>query len=311
MTEPIFLLSAQRTGSTLLQRILATHSQINTSPEPWLLLPMIYALKKEGVFAHYHHPYLARGVAEFCECLPEQKKTYFDAIRIFAESLYEKAAKGNRYFLDKTPAYDLVAREIVEIFPEAKIIVLLRNPVASLASSLKLWGQGKWRLFPSYDNLVTGLKNLLEVAIKYRDRICVVNFEDLTKKPEREVRRISDFLHLEFESEMVSGFKSVSFKGKMGDPTADRYSTISTAPQEKWKTTMNTPFRKAWVKRYLNYLGKENLAEFGYNTTEIIDELSALPNDVKKSINDIFEMPRDWIKIRLKKIIFKRTARYS
>lgn len=310
MTEPVFILSAPRVGSTLLQRILATHTQISTSPEPYLLLPIMYAFKEKGIFGHYYQRYVAKGLSEFCDCLPDKKQTYYDALSVFTESLYEKAAKGNRYFLDKTPANALIAPEIFKIFPERKFIVLVRNPVAAISSAIELWGQGKWRLFIPHDHMVLGLKILLDAAVRHRDRICLVNFEKLVANPEQEIRRISNFLELDFEPDMVSGFTKVSFKGKMGDPTADKYSKISTAPQEKWKKVMNTPLRKAWIKRYLDYLGSENLKEVGYDVKDIMDEVRALPNDFKKFAQDLFEMPRDMLKIRFKKFILQRTSKY-
>lgn len=307
---PLFILSTPRAGSTLLQRILASHSEISTSPEPYLLLPLVYALKSKGLFAHYHQGYQAKGLNDFCEYLPEKQAGYDKAVKRFAENLYKKAANNHSYFLDKTPSYDLIADDIFRIFPDAKFIVLVRNPIASIGSAVKLWGSGHWRLYPVSDTMVLGLKNILTVAQKYKDRICLVNFETLTMDPENEVQRITTYLDLAFEPEMVSGFTQVSFKGKMGDPTADTYSKVSSKPLKKWKDQMNSPLRKIWMKRYFAYLGAENLAAVGYDAGTLLKEMKQIPNSYLRLADDLYEMARDKLKIEFKNFIFRRTAKF-
>lgn len=44
----IFLISQPRSGSTLLQKLIATSNQIDTLQEPWLMLHPLYALKDHG-----------------------------------------------------------------------------------------------------------------------------------------------------------------------------------------------------------------------------------------------------------------------
>src|SRR5665213_3086127 len=56
--RPIFIFSISRSGSTLLQRVLAAHPEVATVSEPWLLLPFVYSMRTEGVIADYVHPLL-------------------------------------------------------------------------------------------------------------------------------------------------------------------------------------------------------------------------------------------------------------
>ena len=53
--SPIFLYSLPRSGSTLLQRMLADNPVIATASEPWFLLPIVYSTKSSGVYAEYSH----------------------------------------------------------------------------------------------------------------------------------------------------------------------------------------------------------------------------------------------------------------
>lgn len=310
MTTPIFIISTGRSGSTLLQKIIASHESVGTTPEPHLLLPMIYAFKKEGVFAQYHQTYAVKGLTEFCDLLPGKQQDYFDELRKMAIDLYREAGQGNPFFLDKTPAYAFVAKELVEIFPKAKFIFLVRNPVAVIASALQLYGQGKWRLFPVHDNLVLGMKNVFQAVEKHGEQSCVVRFEDLINKPKAELQRISNYLGITFEPDMISSFATINFEGKMGDPNAKKYKKISSEPLEKWKMVLNTPLRKKWIKNFLRFLGHERLISLGYDPGPILKDLATLPNAPRKAVQDLFEMGRDVVKLKIKYYIFKKTANY-
>jgi hypothetical protein len=66
---PIFLLSLPRSGSTLVQRVLAAHDGVATAAEPWILLPQIYALRTEGAYAEYGHALATRAIGDFARNL--------------------------------------------------------------------------------------------------------------------------------------------------------------------------------------------------------------------------------------------------
>src|SRR5438309_4568144 len=100
--QPIFIFSVSRSGSTLVQRVIAAHEGVATASEPWLLLPHAYALRPDGVRAEYFHPLMARALQDFCATLPDGVEDYRRGIREFALGLYQRAAgDGARYFLDK------------------------------------------------------------------------------------------------------------------------------------------------------------------------------------------------------------------
>src|SRR5688572_7827725 len=133
--QPIFLFSLPRAGSTLVQRVIASHDDVHTVSEPWLLLPFLYALRTDGARAEYWHEAGAEALADFCGALPGGEDEYRAAVRELAERLYSAATPdGPRYFLDKTPHYHVIADEVMRTFPDAKFVFLWRNPLAALAS---------------------------------------------------------------------------------------------------------------------------------------------------------------------------------
>ena len=129
----IFILCTPRSGSTLLQRMLGSHSEVFTHPEPHLLTPLYYLGYYETVQkAPYDHINAAAALREFTEELPNGEADYLDALRAYTSTLYERvlAPQGKTFFLDKTPAYGLIAPFVAKLYPKAKFVVLTRHPLA-------------------------------------------------------------------------------------------------------------------------------------------------------------------------------------
>ena len=62
MAEPVFLFSLPRSGSTLVQRLIAGHPQVATTSEPWILLPLLYTVRRPGAYTEYGHCVVFRAI---------------------------------------------------------------------------------------------------------------------------------------------------------------------------------------------------------------------------------------------------------
>jgi len=303
--KPVFILSLPRTGSTLLQRILASHSQISSNGEFWLLLPFLYTLRKNGVRTEYGHRFVHRATGCLCEAIPDKVDGYLRRIRELMDNLYNDAStEGTTYFVDKTPAYVLIAEEVIRLFPDAKFIVLWRNPLAIIASAVEAWGGRRWNISEVYNLITQGLINLIEASQKHKDRICFVRYEDLTVSPEVELRKIMAYLDLDYEADMIKNFSQIQLKKIMGDPLgAKKYKSISRESLEAWKKTLAGLLRKVWCRRYLKWVGKNNLSIMGYDLEELQQELNNIPIRYRGIFRDCRSMVFEKIKIKFWKRI--------
>lgn len=290
MTQPtpLFIFSLPRAGSTLLQRILSAHDRISTVAEPWVLLPLMYTLRREGMYAEYSHRALVAAIEDFCKELPGGQDAYRDEMRGFVTRLYARASReGAAYFLDKTPRYHLIADEVIKTFPGAKFIFLWRNPLAVTASIMETWNAGKWDLYRWKVDLYDGTANLVKTWQANSTKALSVRYEDLLESPEETCGRIFDYLGLEFKKEILVKFSGVNLSGRLGDETGvKKYKSLNSEPLDKWKKTLLNPIRKTWSANYLKWLGPERLSAMGYELDTLLAELKATPFSMSRVPSD-------------------------
>lgn len=289
---PVFLLSLPRSGSTFVQRVLATHPQISTAPEPWILLPLIYASRKQGVFAEYGHSEAIVAIEDFCARLANGRGDYDRELREFAIGLYRRcAADGARYFLDKTPRYHLIVDDLLRLFPDARFIVLWRHPLAVVASMITTWGAGRWNLYQFKIDLYRGLANLVAAQQTMPGRMLAVRYEDLLTAPDRCWPRLFAHLGLEYDRSVLDQLPKVRLEGRVGDQVGSaQYATASVEPLGKWRSVMRNPLRKAWCRRYLRWIGAPRLAVMGYRLEDLLAEIDAVPFDLAGLGSDVWRV---------------------
>lgn len=273
----VFLISQPRSGSTMLQAVLARHPEVFAPSEPWLMLPLAYMLRGDepGVCMPYGAHVCSVATADFFEnCLPGGESAFKEVIRDAALRVYETAIQqtSKTVFLDKTPRYYFIIDELLEIFPEARFIFLVRNPLAVLASVIETWrGSYPSDLKAFEADLLRAPRLMLNGMHAAGSRGMLVRYEEFVADPEGGARRLCDFLAL---SRMPGMSNYGRFeRRKYGDPKnvyeSDRPHTNSA---EKWlKLTSGDPVHWRLSNDYLNVLGRTLVTDLGYN----FDELSA------------------------------------
>lgn len=286
-----FIISQPRAGSTLLQRLLATHPQIQTVGEPWLAIPFAYALREKGVSSEYIHSSMAQGFGEFVSKLPEGRADYFREVRAMLERLQQKiSAPGKTCFLDKTPRYHLILDELSAIFPDAKFIVLWRNPLAVVASILNTWKQGRFDLTYYEQDIFAGPRNIAGFVDpkKAPAAILEIQYEQLVRDAEALMRRVTDFLELPPLASVSLPDDDALKQAKLGDKTGiHKFATVSSTSLDEWREAFGSPLRRFWARRYLSYLGDATLQRMGYNVEELGRELAETKTSLRQLVQDV------------------------
>lgn len=243
--EPIFIVGLPRAGSTLLEQILASHSQVEATAE----LPFIGQLAGEltgRLKPDQTSPYpgLIKGLST--KQRRELGQQYLDRAAAYRS--------GKPRFVDKLPNNFLHVALIKAILPRATIIDARREPMAAgFATFKQLFAQGQ--LF-SY--------NLEDIGHYYADylrliehwnavlpgEVLTVRYEQVVSDLETEVRRLLDFSQLPFEDACLSFH--------------EQKRAVRTASSEQVQQPIYTDALTQW-QRYEKHLGplKQVLTERG------------------------------------------------
>ena len=281
-SDLIFLISQPRAGSTLLQRILGGNREIHTTAEPWIMLHPIYALKKKGLFAEFESNLARQGLEDFLTQVPEGLELYWKALRTMASTLYNRALElsGKRFFLDKTPRYHFIIPELQKVFPKAKFIILLRNPLAILSSTLKTWFQNNpenLKKSHNYMDIIQGPLNLIKGLQVLKQKAIIVKYEELVEDAENTVKAICYKLGITFQNEMLNYGSKPKPEGRFGDPVGIyQHSCPVTDNIDKWIDNISSPELVEFAFQYLKTLGSEIVSEMGYNFEELKQKLDSL-----------------------------------
>ncbi len=279
----LFVISPPRAGSTLLQQMLGSHSQIYTHPEPHLITPLAYLGFHDTVDkAPYDHINAAEAMRAFVGRLPHGEDDYLDALRAYADTLYGRmlAPSQRRYFLDKTPAYATVLPFLTKLYPNAKYVVLTRNPLSVMSSYANSFFVGNWHeaqaFNPILERYVPAMAKLIREA---RVPLLQVRYETLVSEPESELARIFDFLGLPHEPEAVNYGKRFEAKAGMGDPIGvKQHDRPTTQSLDKWVPELQADAEKLTLARQLiDRLSDEDLAVWGYDKPSLFEPLTQAP----------------------------------
>lgn len=276
----MFLISLPRSGSTMFQRILAGHPDIATLPEPWFMLPISYLLKKKGVEADYNADLAQEAMDGFLSHIESTDELVVESIRAQAAVLYRKALQvgGRKIFLDKTPRYYNIILELYRIFPDARFVFLLRNPIAVYASMLTTWYDGNSADFFNSNNykqdLLKGPGRLLEGIQRLGERAVVVHYEELVLKPQNVLQTLFNNLNLSYVKDIHKYHKHPFKQSRFGDQVeiANHKEPIG-FNVEKWRTTFEKIASKHLAIDYLEYLGPKVFQQLGYSYDECFSVL--------------------------------------
>lgn len=310
--RPVFIFSLPRSGSTLLQRILATHPTVDTSSEPWILLPAGSALRNGG-FADYGCIPAKKAISDFLDQTDGGRDAYSAALRSFGSTLYKSAAvKEATHFVDKTPRYHLIVEQILEAFPSAKFVFLWRNPLSVATSISNTWSEGKWEFGHYRIDLYEGVKKLTSNSLRIpKSRAFRIKYEEIVKSKHSKMEKVFDYLNLKYYPEKVEKFLDVGIVGRFGDPKGiDKYDKISEEPIVKWKKSVKNKIRKVWCKKYINWIGKERLEHMGYNMEKLTKEIESTSVGKEMLISDLLSILKDsvrpWIHPTIQKKYFDK-----
>jgi tetratricopeptide (TPR) repeat protein len=201
--DPIFILGLPRSGSTLVEQILASHSRVEGTQELSDIQRIVLGLQgREPDLDNPRYPGVLAGMQP--KDFQELGEKYLADTRVYRTD--------KPYFIDKMPNNFRHIALIHLMLPNARIIDARREPMACCFSNLKqLFANGQEFTY-SIADIARYYRTYLELMQHWDEvlpgRILRVCHEDVVDDLEGNVRRILDFCGLEFEPACVEFHKT-------------------------------------------------------------------------------------------------------
>ncbi|MEM7062418.1 MAG: sulfotransferase [Cyanobacteria bacterium P01_B01_bin.77] len=278
-TGCIFIVGCPRSGTTLLQSLLASHSAIASFPESKFFLRLIAEPRQQsrryklGLASADIKPTLKRFLDEVdapdltLPTLPFVRSYVAGFDRILRQLAQRQ---GKHIWLEKTPEHLHSIGDIQRYLPQAKIIHIVRNGTDTIASLYDLcqrhphiWGQ----YFEGLDGCIERWINDVTISRRYLNQPNhkVVRYETLVDSTEAELQRLCQFLGISFEAAMLTRYQRTSqgLVRRRENWKGLNQAAIQTTGGKKFHTLL-APAQQAHV---LERIAKTNLDIFGQEET--------------------------------------------
>lgn len=266
--RPLIVFSLPRSGSTLVQRLLATDRSVATSPETWLLLPLMLAVRPDLAIPRYQGRVAEGALSDFLAPIGGSSALATSLARSASDMYRLAATEDATWFVDKTPRYGLICEEIIKAMRDlnAGFVFVWRHPVSVVESMGRTWYGGKWPLFRHQWDLDDMFLNLHRVWRSVREDadVVTVRYEDLVKDSRTFERQIEDQFQITIRRSKLNSVPSSSYQGMVGDPSPISLSElIPDDARASWEYVQRSLVRRRWLREYL---ARHRLAllEIGY-----------------------------------------------
>jgi hypothetical protein len=250
-----FILGRGRSGTSLLTSMLNTSPSVSVAPEALFIMNTYNKYKnkkwtRKNLHKFHQDLWLEARMLSWSlnrdelliwlyDCEAEESFATVCMV-VYARYAYEQGKQNHSLLVDKNPSNSLFVEKLVDIFPKAKFIILIRdyrdnvvsyqnvgfdcNDVAALSY--------RWK---HYNEIVE------KAAKKYPKRFLSLRYEDLVERTESVLEQICTFTGIDYCCSMLD------FHHEGGDRDA------------KWHKNLNTPVNSQRVNQWKNELSKEQI----------------------------------------------------
>lgn len=212
----LFVVGFPRSGTTLLDQVLDAHPEIEVVEERPLIAAMIADLTTAG--RRYPEDLAALSELEVADL----RSRYRDRLNRHTRRT------GSRYTVDKMPLNMAHVALIRRVFPGARFILALRHPCdVVLSCFMQSFALNDWMAaFVTVEDAAALYRKVFAAWESYVDAVptpaITVRYEDVVADLEREARRITEFLELDFDPAMLAFHEHARTRGVLATPSASQ-----------------------------------------------------------------------------------------
>jgi hypothetical protein len=248
---PLFIIGCPRSGTTLMRLIFNSHPELAIPDETgifdWLYNRPLY--KKLLPLKASKNQVLVKSLGEVVtkqfDALPASKRKSPKAIIDFLLQSYAQREQKS-YWGEKTPLNIYYLATILNIYPDATIIYMIRDPRA-VASSFKRYvdhkrGKEDFWITEDVNKAIKLWKTSVEQAMEFKNQITFVKYEDFVRKPQSTIQRLCEIIGLPYQDRMFEFYKNNSPDN-----------------QEVWHRETTKPVNQSNIDKWQSELSEEEI----------------------------------------------------
>ncbi|TWT52641.1 Sulfotransferase domain protein [Rubripirellula amarantea] len=278
LDRPVFVVGVPRSGTTVMSTLLSSSPTICIAPEIWFFNYWMqkydfldlsdrnsYTFFVDQFLASKRFRYLELDAQPIRDQLINSDVQSFQSV--FSTVLTHYADKFAKSRVgEKTPGQFQSIEKIIELYPDAKIVCMVRDPYAVAASTI---------------NSEFGSNHVLDSAIRWKrysrilsersheNCICIVRYEDLVLQFEREIPRVATFLDIELDPAIAKTSRDGNYavgdrgEGWAKDHFQKAFNALNPQSIDKWKTHLSLE-----QKRVIRCQIADEMSHWGYAAHE-------------------------------------------
>jgi hypothetical protein len=215
---PIFIVGTQRSGTTLLGRMLAAHPDLFIRNESSKVINALRMKKnKEEIIRIL--------------CGEIQGNAEADIETILKE-------KGKRRWGFKDPGLTDFLDDLWANFNGAKFVIIVRDGRAVAISKIKA-RYGTANIYYAAQKWVEEINLQKKFYMEHRENCLTVKYEALVENPERELKQISEFLEEPYVEKMLRYYEEDDYIDEKNKYNLNTFKKLDPAITSKWKTELS------------------------------------------------------------------------
>jgi len=328
--DPIFIIGAPRSGTTLLRLILSAHSTISIPHEFTLVENVLSFFKKEVITQkralefieeQYKMPHFLDWDIDrvlLISKLTEKNYSKSQLIDIFYTTYIEVHTPNKITWGDKNINSLSFIPSIVSLFPEARFIHIIRDG-RDVAASLQ---SRKWQFYTLGSSKTFFIKHFrgamltwisalesIENAFKGvpKAQHITIRYEDLIEDTEYSIKRLCEFLNIHFEDGMLHYYKNEQNKPTISDKRLKGTHENTTKPILTKNKAKYLKFYSDYELAYIEHIGRKSLEGNFYSLKHKPDSLKPFHLRISQ-ISYSLKFKFYWSLYKLKQLIKSRIS---
>jgi hypothetical protein len=301
MQEPFFIVGNDRSGTTMLRLIVDRGPDAAVPPESMYLTDFAAAFEagepRDAAAAQrlmrqiWEHPKVRLWELDGEPPAVPAGLSGEDAYRFIVEAPFEAyaARHGKRRWGDKTPHYVHHVDHLLQLWPRARFVVLVRDG-RDVALSLRRMPFGPNNAWAAAQWWARGIRAGAAAQHAHPESVLTVRYEDLAQRPAEEVRRLCEFLGLSYSDDMLA-LEHVDPARIVPDQAAwfpTLFDGINTSAVGRWRREMGARDRRifaALAGTELEQCGYELEAAAGPALTPLEERWFHYHNELMRNVN--------------------------